>query len=473
MEIKKPEHLKTRERRLYEAGLKAAEQENYKYAVEMFRDLLKTEPGVLEVRQKLRETALKRNGGGVNPMKQALAPIVTLPNLILSHLQAKKGKFNEALDNGEAAMAFDPTSIVSAFIAGRAADAAGAPVITMMTLETVLEFNKGKVFLMDWLARTYATLGKSEEAIAMRRKILRIDNANAKYKQDLAQAEAEAAVDDRDPEGIMHADGGGGSAGTGSKQKDNAADKEAIERRIAIQEKAAQNKNTPEAWKTVGDLYAASGDYESALNNYYCALELSPAGDSALEYAITKALAAQYDLSISQWQDYMSDPSVVEEEKAKARSEIQRLTDEKGDTLIDRAKERLQRHPHDASERFELGKLQMSSGRYDDAVSNFEQTKSSPQFKEVSLIFLGKTYLARKNFDKAIELLNNAINLLPRFNKTKKLAYYTLAKAHEAKNDQESAIENYSVIYAVDPKYKDVATIVHAIYKKQVLEDTY
>ena len=64
MAEKKLKDVSKRCRDLYTRGTKAFTSKNYQYAVEMFRETLKLEPTLTEVRTKLREAQLKATNNG-------------------------------------------------------------------------------------------------------------------------------------------------------------------------------------------------------------------------------------------------------------------------------------------------------------------------------------------------------------------------------------------------------------------------
>ena len=62
MHLAKPKSLQADLRDLYKAALAAFEKGNHQYAVELFREILRQEPTLLDARSQLREVELDRIG---------------------------------------------------------------------------------------------------------------------------------------------------------------------------------------------------------------------------------------------------------------------------------------------------------------------------------------------------------------------------------------------------------------------------
>ena len=462
MDIKKLKHLSERHVKLFDTGLNAAEKRNFQYATEIFRSLLKQEPGVLEVREKLREIDLQRVGGEVNAFRRMLTPVVTLLNQIKVPKLIKEGKYAEALDNAEAAVKFDPTSANCCFLLARAADAAELHAIARQTMETALKHHPDNVSILSCLADAYSKMGMGNKAVECFEKIVRLQPNNEKYKEALKQASADAATDDIDPE-ILFYDGNNSS----DHKKDVVINEEALATQIKVQLNALKKMDTMEIRKKLGDLYAIANDYEKALENYNQAIELSTIVDPDLDHAVNEVLSRQFDASIREWTDYLHNDHINEEEREEARREIERLKRKKSEILIERTSERYRRNPHSKEICFELAKLLWKSGSCKEAITHFRQLTDAPQFKDQAFLFLGKCYYELGQYNDAIDNFKNAINAIKRMNTIKKNTFYSLAKCYEAVNKTAEADGCYKAIYAVDENYKDISQIIDKIYERE------
>ena len=465
LEIKKLKHLSQRHVKLFDTGVNAAEKRNYQYAIDIFRNLLKQEPGVLEVRKKLREIELERFGGEINAIRQILGSIVTLPNQIKSLKLVTKGKFSEAFDNAEGALKFDPTSIKSCLLLARVSDAANLPAVTIQTIEMALEHNPDSIPLLTCLADAYANAGFGKKSVECYTKITRLEPKNDKYKEALTQMTSDAAADDTDPEVLFYY----GDNATEPK-KNRSTDKQALETQIKVQLNTLKKMDTTEIRKKLGDLYTLAKEYEKAIENYEKAIELSTLVDPDLDHAFNEVTSLQFDASIAEWTAYIQNQQISEEEREEGHREIERLREKKSKILIDRMKERYRRNPHSQDICFELAKLLWKSELFDEAITYFNRTESSAQFKEQSLLFLGKCYYSTRQYNQAIEQLKKLLDSSKRMNEVKKNAYYSLAKCYEAQGNVKEADNCYKSIYSVDEDYRDVSQIIDKVYQRESME---
>ena len=300
--------------------MNAAEKRNYQYATEILRNFLKQEPGVLEVRKKLREIELQRFGGEVSTVRRMLAPLATIIHQIKGPKLIKEGKFAEALDNAEAAMKFDPTSVNSCLLLARAADAANLCAITVQTMEMAQRHHPQSVPILSCLANAYSNIGLGKKAVECYKKIVQLQPKNDKYKEILPRATADAAKDDTDPEVLFYF-----ADNTMSGKNEIATDEKALETQMKVQLNALKKMETSEIRKKLGDLYTLAKDYEKALENYDRAIELSTVVNPDLDHAYNEVISLQFDASMAEWTEYTQNPQISEEERAEGRQEVERL----------------------------------------------------------------------------------------------------------------------------------------------------
>jgi hypothetical protein len=94
MEIEHEElkDLSKREKKLYDRGLQAAEQQNHMYAIDIIRDILRSHPGLHEAREKLRRIQLLRSDVRVSIFRHLLTSLKVLPNWAKGELLIQRKK---------------------------------------------------------------------------------------------------------------------------------------------------------------------------------------------------------------------------------------------------------------------------------------------------------------------------------------------------------------------------------------------
>jgi tetratricopeptide (TPR) repeat protein len=492
IQIKEIRHIDRRLRELYDRGLQAYNQKNFSYAIEMFRTVLRAEPGLLEVREKLREAQVGKIGGKSNFFTRGIASILSIPNMIKHPILCSKEKYSEALDNGEAAMSRDPSAMANCYLLAKAAervadaaseeggasDGAGILKIGINALECALKFHPKNVSLLERMTHIYVDAGRGTRALecALQMRTLQPNNtkwaelakemgAAAAMEKDRWQEAAEGKVNYqelvRDKDQMK-------SLEEGARTFQHADD---LAPRILQLEEIIRTQDTIANRKKLAETYVQVRNWDKALENYERINELAGSFDSSVDEAITKVLCHQFNDAIYEWEDYMEAEELSEEEIQNAEEQVAIIVDQKRDMQIEHLGERVRRNPNNTPARFELSNLQLEAGFVDEALSNFQHVQKNPQFRQQANLAMGKCFMAKKQFDLAVDQLTGALQTMPSMNGTKKDTYYTLAQCYEQLGKRKEAIECYKTIYSVDLNYRDISDVIERIYREDKEEE--
>ena len=477
MEIEHEElkDLSKREKKLYDRGLQAAEQQNHMYAIDIIRDILRSHPGLHEAREKLRRIQLLRSDVRVSIFRHLLTSLKVLPNWAKGELLIQRKKMVEALDNGEKAITIDPTCFMCCYVMARAADAADQDAIVVMTLEQAHKFNPKNLTVLDWLARVYQSHSIGKKVLVCRQKILAMNPSSIKYQTQLKEATALAAIDEG---GWDEAERGEADFRRLIRDKDEAVrleqeerivkNEDAIEKLIANMLKKIEEQDTVDNRKRLADLYSQATNYDASLEQYRKVIELS---DGVIEASIDDAMMAvqvkKYDATIKQWDEYIKNPDITVDERENGRAQSVALQQGKDDMLLERYQDRVKRYPQSMEDRIALATRLYERDEFDEAIPHLQQAQRNPRNKQKATVLIAKCFTAKGMHDMAIEQYNAAIAELPSMNDTKKDAMYCLAKTYEAIGRQDEALEAFKAIYATDLNYLDVGTIIQEFYDQQ------
>lgn len=111
-----------------------------------------------------------------------------------------------------------------------------------------------------------------------------------------------------------------------------------------------------------------------------------------------------------------------------------------------------------AEVRFQLGKLAMQAGKYDIAISCFQQTDKDYRWENESIRHLSRCFMAKGMLDLALQ----EIRRIPMDDEVKEILY-ELGQRYEAVNDKMGAREVYKAIFAADISYRDVKGKLEAL----------
>lgn len=112
-------------------------------------------------------------------------------------------------------------------------------------------------------------------------------------------------------------------------------------------------------------------------------------------------------------------------------------------------------NPNDADARASVAKVYYEEGRYDQAASQAEAALKLNPKHQGALLVLGETSYARGDTDRAIEALQNFVNLnkgssTAKANLNLELVYYTLGGIYASRGKPDAAIENYRAALEID-----------------------
>jgi len=111
-----------------------------------------------------------------------------------------------------------------------------------------------------------------------------------------------------------------------------------------------------------------------------------------------------------------------------------------------------------------MGVLYFQTGKYSEAIQEFQKARQNPHKKLAAMGYLAQCYGKKKMYDFAARTFEEAIKEKLIFDEEKKEFVYNLAGVLETMGKKDEAIAQLKLIYDVDSGYKDVAARVEASY---------
>jgi tetratricopeptide (TPR) repeat protein len=179
--------------------------------------------------------------------------------------------------------------------------------------------------------------------------------------------------------------------------------------------------------------------------------------DPSLERAITETIVRRFDFQLEQL-----DPAAPDYADQSAKIQAEKLNFQVTD-----CQKRVEKYPTDLAIRFEMGQLYFQTGKYSEAIQEFQKAQQNPHKRLASMSFLAQCFAKRKMFDLAARKLQDAIKEKPVFDDEKKDLVYNLGCVLESMGKKDEAIEQFKQIYEMDASYKDVTAKVEAFYSGQ------
>ena len=114
--------------------------------------------------------------------------------------------------------------------------------------------------------------------------------------------------------------------------------------------------------------------------------------------------------------------------------------------------------------RFELAELYWEGNRVDDALEQFQLAQRQPQKRLYAIVYLGRCFQAKNQFDMAVEQYQKALKEMLSMDEQKLDTLYYLGQTYEAMGRQNDALDCFKQIYSHDITYRDVKDRVAANY---------
>ena len=101
------------------------------------------------------------------------------------------------------------------------------------------------------------------------------------------------------------------------------------------------------------------------------------------------------------------------------------------------------------------------------AIEQFQLSQQNPKYHILSMIFLGRCFLNKKQYDIAIQELTKVVKEVSAMNDQKIEALYYLGTAYEKNDNINQAMNCFKQIYSVKANFKDVSKRVNEYYQQE------
>ena len=448
-------------RTLYTKAQEASQRENGDYAIELYNQVLEKEPGFFEGRKSLRAEQFKKAGAKSGFFKKMLSGAGSSPLVAKAQVVLRTNPAN-ALAIGEQILNTDPNSSAGHKIIVEAAKAMGLPRTAVLSYDTLVKNSPKDVNLAIEFAHACAEAGEPKKGERHLMELQRDHPANGELNQALKDMSARTTLDEG---GYAALEGGKGSYRDILKNKQEAVTLEQEKRTVKnedvndklIREYETRLESEPNNLKLVRSLaetYTDKKQFDKALELYNRVKNSEMGNDPTLDLAITKLKLKQFDQQIEQLNPFAPDHA----------AQVEQLKAQKLEFQVSDCQKRVEKYPTDFAIRFEMGVLYFQTGKYSEAIQEFQKAQQNPHKRLAAMGYLAQCYGKKKMYDFAARTFQNAIKEKLVFDEEKKELIYNLAGVLETMDKKAEAIEQLKLIYDVDSGYKDVAARVEASY---------
>ena len=384
---------------------------------------------------------------------------------LVAKAQMAKSRPVEAMVIAEQILENDPLGSTGNKILAESALAAGLPKTACFAYEILLKSSPKDYDLTMAYGEALATSGQIAKAEATYVELMRTYPQKGEITAALKNLSARKTLDEGGYEALAD---GSGSYRDILKNKDEAVKLEQESRSEKtddvsinlIGEYEARLVNEPRNLKLVrniAELYTQKKQFDKALEYYERIRSSESGGDASLEKVIADTTIKKYDHLLSQFDLSNPDQAAQAEQVKRDRAFFQ----------LEETRKRAERYPTDLQIKFELGQLLFQTGKFNEAMAEFQKAQANPQRRLQAMAYLGQCFAAKGMNDMAARRIQDALKEKPAFDDEKKELIYLLGSVLEKMGKKEEAIEQFKQIYEMDIGYKDVAAKVDAYYSGQ------
>ncbi len=443
-------------RSFFDYGNDAALKNNLDYAIDMYRNALKLDPGNLLYRQALR--GVQRRAFGNEPSKVGrLAGARVQPIKAGIRLSKAKGKWVDVLEGCEDVFKHNPWDVGAAQDAAEAAEHLALKPLSRWLLEMVVHQVGKDAGFFKYMAHVYEINEDWGKATSCWEKVKEFEPNNEEARRKINSLSASATIS-RSGLGAAidkHKD----DAGTSGPDR-SAAEAEMEDMKRKIQTPEERLVKEIEADPSRVGLYLQLADIHKAHNRLDDAEKVLAQGrkaipeDPVLKSAHGDIQIARLRRALDSWtkklRDNPDDPAASEK--------IAAIQTKLSAYEMAEARWRAEAHPEDANLQIQYGRMLASIGKHDDAIAAFQKARSNPELKAQALHLAGESFeakglakLAEKNFVEALALADSGDMAF------QNQVRYRLGRVCEAQGKLKEAEDYYNEVAAEDYTYKDVA----------------
>jgi tetratricopeptide (TPR) repeat protein len=444
-------------RSAYEKAQDVMRKNNIEYAIDLLKGIVQKEPGFTDARESLRQLE-KKKYASLSFFTKLIANIKCNKFLLKGKTSMKK-KPLEAMKHAEDALALNLHAPGALSLLAEAAENAGANFIAIEALELVREVNPKNEVNLRWLAEIYKEEHEGIKVLQIFQQIADMKPNDNNIQSELRAAAALASME----KGRWEEKGDFKDKLKDKEESESIEQEDRIVRNIddvndmiGRLEKVINDGDTSiDNRRKLAELYYRAKRFDESIETYNQVSEMLGVLDPTVDRNIEKSVVGKIDQQIEELQA-----------EGGHEEDIQALQAESYEYRLGRAEQRVRDYPNDTQLRFDLAEVYWEGGSVDKALEQFQIAQRNPQRRLEAIVYLGRCFHSKQQFDMAVEQFNKAIEGMLVMDKGKMNALYHLGITYEDMNEADKAIACFKQIYQANVNYLDIAQRMEKYYQK-------
>jgi tetratricopeptide (TPR) repeat protein len=445
--------------KMVERAVEAAKKKNFDYAVELYIEHLKVNPGDVDARRALRIVERERfkvNPPGFIEKAKNQAKIAGARTMPVSKKDPEK-----SILGCEEILRCDPNAVHVLLKLGEAASYANLNDVAIYTFEDALTVDPKNVDVLRFCGRVYRATDVLDKALACFERLLRLspqDQEAQNMVRDIPAQMTQRKMTGTDGKAkgyqdLIDKDAAKKLEDLSARVRTPEQAKERIENKLAeIVE--AEGKADNKTWRIMAEWAIIAKDYDQALEFYDKAIAENPK-DYASKEGKGDVKLKRYANTIKKLENALEKSP----DDASIKAKLEKVKKENMAFTIEEYTVRVEAHPTEYGLRLELGRALYETDQVDEAIKQLQAAKQSSQCKAEAGLILGRAFgMKKKIYNLAVKELEAARQDLVEMDGIKKEITYLLGRLHEAAKKPDKALTEFSSIAEVDYNFKDVTT---------------
>jgi len=447
----------------FERARKAADTENFDYAIEMYLEGIRYDPDALEQGHlKLYELGLRRQG------KDGKKPSM------VERMKRMRGKTPlEQMLNSEYLLAKDPDHLPYAEAMLRAAVAGGYRRTVGWIANLIFQANNASsrpsantyVLLKD----SYKAIGQYDKAIVACQLASKLKPQDAELADEFKNLTAELTM----ARGKYDQEGDFRQSIKDREEQERLQSQQAVVktedyRQSAVEEARRAYTQDPSLPKNIfGLAHALSEMQDSKADNEAIDL-LEKAYETKKDFSYKQRAG---EIRMKQLRRKLRRAKAAVEARgddAEAKARFSKLNALLNNVELEHYGLCVENYPTDLQAKFEYGSRLIRNKKYDEAIPLFQEAQKDPRHKISSMDKIGLCFFLKGWYADAIDIFTQAIDAYEiKDDGVAKDLRYNLARSYEQKGNKEKALEIYRKIAQLDFAYRDVRKRVDKLRNKE------
>ncbi|MDD3118925.1 MAG: tetratricopeptide repeat protein [Victivallales bacterium] len=452
MERKELNEISSGLRNTFQRAGEACKKNNLEYARELYKSIVKKEPGFQAARDALRDVERKLTG--------QLGSFAKWSSTIKNRFHAPKIRRTikkdplKAMGLAEEMVGQNLSDPLALNLLAEAAQAADADQIAIEAYQILREYQPKNETNLRNLVELYRKNGENIKALHVFQQIAQLHPKNLEIEQELREAAAMASME----KGRWNESGDfttklkDGEESLSLEKEDRIARSEDDVADMIEQyhKEIADGNDTIDNYRKLAEYLHRAERFDEAEAAYNKITEKMGKLDPMIDVRIERVVMDRFDRQIAAGKAAGRDTSELEKEKYRYR--------------LTRAVERVNNFPNDSVLRYQLGLVYWDGNMVDDALEQLQMGQRAPKYRLNAMVYIGRCFHRKKQYDLAVEQFEKAISEMPVMDNAKKDAVYHLGLVYSDMGNKEKAGDCFKDIYQADINFMDIKDRIKAIY---------